>query len=169
MKSGMVNSIKTFKSFTISELLVVLIITSILSISLYYSYIALSRQLILYDRNQESLSRLDQFYARMIDDFSTSKTATLSGGMIKLTFNNKEIFYAIESSSIKRKHDSHVEEIEISLSSKEHFSEDNQIINGANRLLGSVVLDFKYMDHSFRWLLSKEYDMDTKVRFTKSN
>lgn len=152
------------KSFTIAELLVVLIITSILSISLYYAFLALSQMLFSYEKNQEEIHEIDSFYAKMKTDIDASQTMLLRGNTLTLALSDKTVYYSINSRNIQRRNPSGIDELEANILAKSFLSQ-NEINNGSSVLIDQVKLKLEYKSRIFNWAFSKEYDAFHKLQF----
>ncbi|WP_089357180.1 hypothetical protein [Ekhidna lutea] len=153
-------------SFTIGELLIVMIITSIISISLYYSYLAVYRQFILFDQKQTMLNDLSGFHDQLSYDFNLSEKAIINGGILMLFFEEKEISYSINSNSIVRTQSSLKEEIKLDIHSR-GYKFKGEAVNGSG-LIDRLELKFDYLNHEYRWIILKEYDAHTLVDYHKS-
>lgn len=156
---------RKMSAFTLVELLVVLIISSILMTSLYYAYSFFATQVIMLDKKRTQLADLSLFYSTLYKEFQNGSMVMSTGGGFIIHTSDHSIYYTIETNTIQQKVNGVTLELPIDLLSIKYLFENEPV--STNALIDCAIVVFRYQNQQIKWHLIKSYDALTLLNNEK--
>lgn len=146
------------KSFTITELLVVLIVASLLFASVYYLFASVSKYTVAYQKRSEVRGDLFHYYAKIHSDFFQARRAQYQGKYVELN-GSKSVLYQFKDEEIIRieGRDKQVFKVQ-GLDFAFDFVKSNA--NNSN-LISRLCIEFQHKEEDVDWCFSVDYDFQT--------
>lgn len=157
---------KQLEAFTIPELLVTLILTSVLMSSLYYSYLFINQQSLLFEKNTNSSVELSRFHSRLVTDIDQASTIISFGSALRLTINGEPITYYFKETSIERRHNTVNFDLPCyGVSTNFRYQQQKA---GFRSLVDYIEINLTHSNHEYHWVIAKEYGTNIIINFNES-
>lgn len=143
-----INKYKALKAFTILELVIGLVISSIVISMVYVIYENISKQMIEYSLQQEELMEYNQFQSILFKDIKLAKELVIIDQKhIRLDMQSKQIDYFFYRDNIVRKSNAketfNLKVLGVEFNNREKVLEEQQTIKLKTSLLGQEIIVFE--------------------------
>jgi type II secretory pathway pseudopilin PulG len=145
---------KKVTAFTLIELIVVMLLTSLLVTALWWSYGVLQKYFGENLKKNEQAEQAMVFYNQLSEDFYGCHHVKRVANDITCIFSNREIYYRLTSTNLIRKQGDRTDTLKVS-----HPNYVYTPLNGKHDdIIQMVEIKFEMSKRLIRFLIRKEYD-----------
>lgn len=149
-------------AFTMLELMIGMVISSLIITMVYYIYDNLSKQVVMYTRQQNDLALYNQFQSFLSKDIRLSNTIAITDNSVALMHYNKEIKYTFLKDKIIRKAEKTIDTfgikvLGVTLNETEKIEERYQFVKLKLNVIGTTIDFFESKEISLASRINKHF------------
>jgi prepilin-type N-terminal cleavage/methylation domain-containing protein len=154
---------KRLEAFSLSELLVVMVISGILTAVVYYAFTSVLTYHRLMESKYDHVEKISRMRFQLERDFLESTQAYRSGGELRFTYEDRTFMvrYVFYSGGMVRQQEFlsdtlEVDDLNIQLWNKAKPMEKDGLTD-------AIDITFKFDTHPWHWYMIKEYDVSSRL------
>lgn len=152
-------SYRVFKAFSLVELIVVMLLTTVVVSLSYLVFDVISSSLFTFRADQYTIQEYQSFNSTLFEDVNTCQRLVSSREGVKCEFESKEVIYQFYQDYVLRKQEEWLDTIHVSVTSFQGSWQGKSVTN-EKELLDELVVETVCREEQIPIVLLKQYGAD---------